>query len=112
MLVTIVGGAGAMGRWFARFFKHTGHEVRIVDRSERTPEIAKSLGVDFIKEDVLALRSASTSVSASASVASAKNKISEITDTDVLLVSVPIEITCEVIETLGVEMKKALCSWI
>ena len=106
MLVTIVGGAGAMGRWFARFFKHTGHEVRIVDRSERTPEIARSLGVDFIKEDVLALRSASTSASASASVASAKNKISEITDTDVLLVSVPIEITCEVIETLGVEMKK------
>ena len=92
MLVTIIGGAGAMGGWFAKFFKQNGADVRIVDRSAKTPEIASSLGVDFMHVDILSQHCPS-------------DITEDITDTDVLIISVPIDITCNVIEAVGNRMK-------
>jgi len=44
--VAIIGGAGKMGRWFARFLLSEGHEVAISGRSEaRLREAKEQLGV-------------------------------------------------------------------
>ena len=53
MKVTIIGGAGGMGRWFAKFFKKSGIDVTIVDKSARTGEIAAEMGVRHTKIDIL-----------------------------------------------------------
>lgn len=92
MKVTIIGGAGGMGKWFAGFFKENGVEVRIVDKSDGTETIAKELGVQFLNTDVLKLAEGA--------------RRDEVVDTDVLLVSVPIDITGRVIERVGPEMRK------
>ena len=81
-----------MGGWFAKFFKQNGADVRIVDRSAKTPEIASSLGVDFMHVDILSQHCPS-------------DITEDITDTDVLIISVPIDITCNVIEAVGNRMK-------
>jgi prephenate dehydrogenase len=89
MRITIIGGAGGMGKWFAGFFKENGVEVRIVDKSAEIEGIAKALGVRFLNTDVLN-----------------EGMINEeIVDTDVLLISVPIDITEHVIERVGPEMR-------
>ena len=41
MNVMMIGGAGGMGKWFARFFKENGVDVQIVDKSDKTEAIAK-----------------------------------------------------------------------
>ncbi|RCV64768.1 prephenate dehydrogenase [Methanophagales archaeon] len=85
MQLTIIGGAGAMGRWFAAFFNVNGAEVRIVDTSANTGEIALRLGVQFSNTDVLK-----------------EGELNEeILDADVVLISVPIDITARVIERVG-----------
>ena len=86
MKVTIIGGAGGMGRWFAVFFKENGIEVLIVDKDEHTEKIAKQIGVQFLNTDIL--------------------NEEEIVDTDVLLISVPIDITERVIERVAPKMRK------
>ena len=86
MKVTIIGGAGGMGRWFAVFFKENGIEVLIVDKDEHTEKIAKQIGVQFLNTDIL--------------------NEEEIPDTDVLLISVPIDITERVIERVAPKMRK------
>lgn len=92
MKVTIIGGAGGMGKWFAEFFKENGVEVRIVDKSDGTETVAKELGVQFLNTDVLKLAEGA--------------RRDEVVDTDVLLVSVPIDITGCVIERVGPEMRE------
>jgi prephenate dehydrogenase len=92
MKVTIIGGAGGMGRWFAGFFRENGVEVRIVDKSEHTEEIATQIGVQFLNTDILKL------------IEGEVERKDEIVDTDVLLISVPIDITGRVIERLGLKM--------
>ncbi len=94
MKVTIIGGAGGMGRWFAGFFKENGVEVRIVDKSPKTKEIAKEMNVQSINADILKVTESEAEVK------------EEIVDTDVLLVSVPINIAGRVIECVGPEMHK------
>ncbi len=90
MRVTIIGGAGGMGRWFAAFFKHNGADVRIVDKSAKTEAIAEELGVQFLNTDI-------------SNAGVIKN---EIVDTDVLLLAVPIDLTGTVIERVGPEMRE------
>ena len=77
-----------MGRWFAAFFKDNGAEVRIVDKNAKTEAIAEELGVQFLNTDIstMAIKE-------------------EIVDTDVLLLSVPIDLTGSVIECVGPEMR-------
>lgn len=64
-IIGIIGGNGAMGRWFTRFFKERGHEVLIHDR-----------------DTSLTLAEVSRRAS-------------------VVVVSVPIDVTCEVIRQAG-----------
>lgn len=77
-----------MGRWFATFFKDNGAEVRIVDKNEKTEAISEELGVQFLNTDIstMAIKE-------------------EIVDTDVLLLAVPIDLTGDVIERVGPEMR-------
>lgn len=87
MRVTILGGAGAMGAWFAQFFSEHDISVRIVDVSDQTAAVAEHLGVDYAMTDVLTVdREALRAEFAAA---------------DVVLVSVPIELTARVIERIG-----------
>jgi len=73
--VTILGGTGRMGRWFARFFQAKGYEVCIASRSsERAAKAAEELGVT-----------------------SAKSHDEAVKDADVVVVSTPIEVTAETI---------------
>jgi prephenate dehydrogenase len=89
MRITIIGGAGGMGKWFAGFFKESGDEVQIVDKSAETEEIAKELGVRFLITDLLN-----------------EDRVNEeIVDTEVVLISVPIDITERVIERVGPAMR-------
>ncbi len=83
-----------MGRWFAGFFKENGVEVRIVDKSPKTKEIAKEMNVQSLNADILKVTESEAEVK------------EDIVDTDVLLVSVPIDITGRVIECVGPEMHK------
>ncbi|MFV9677524.1 MAG: hypothetical protein ACNYVW_07730, partial [Methanosarcinales archaeon] len=52
MRVTILGGAGGMGQWFAAFFRDNGAEVKIVDKSAKTEAIAEEIGVQFLNTDI------------------------------------------------------------
>ena len=94
MKVTIIGGAGGMGKWFAGFFKENGVEVRIVDKSDKTGETAKEMDVEFLNTDILKATEGEV------------ERKEDIADTDVLLVSVPIDITGRVIERVGPQMRK------
>ncbi len=94
MRVTIIGGAGGMGRWFANFFRDSGADVLIVDKSVQTGKIAAEIGVKHLELDILR---------------SNQNRNLEmemVVDTDVLLLSVPIDITGRVIERVGPGMRQ------
>ena len=93
--MTIIGGAGGMGRWFSNFFKSNDVDVMIVDKSEKTEEIAKGLNVQFLKFDVLKEEEEEGKVGEGKE---------EIVDTDVMVISVPIDITASVIEQVGPKM--------
>ena len=87
MRVTILGGAGGMGAWFARFFKANKYDVHIVDSSANTARVAAELGVDFTRLDLLTADSAQL--------------IAALRDAEIVLVSVPIDSTGRVIERVG-----------
>ncbi|HUV80541.1 MAG TPA: prephenate dehydrogenase/arogenate dehydrogenase family protein [Candidatus Bathyarchaeia archaeon] len=87
MRITILGGAGGMGEWFARFFKENTCDVQIVDVSDKTAAVAKELGVQFSTADILKIESEALKKA--------------FVDTDVVLVSVPIAVTERVIERVG-----------
>lgn len=91
MRIAIFGGAGGMGEWFARFFKENGFDVRIVDIADKTEAVARRLGVEFLVTDVLkldpvAIRDALGGV-------------------EIVLLSVPIAVTGQVIERVGPELR-------
>jgi prephenate dehydrogenase len=87
MRITILGGAGGMGAWFARFFIDNNVDVRIVGRSDKTELVANKLGVAFSTLDLL-----------TTDLGTLKE---EFADSDIVLVSVPIAITERVIERVG-----------
>ena len=60
--VAIIGGAGRMGVWFAKYFVKRGYEVIISDvRMNEAEAIAKSLGVKLAKNNLEAVRIADLS---------------------------------------------------
>lgn len=78
MNVVVIGGAGRMGAWFARYFAQKGHVVNIFDvRRKRAEEIAHQLGVQTANDSFHALKNA-----------------------DFVLVSVPIDVTPGVLREL------------
>ncbi|MDI6888670.1 MAG: prephenate dehydrogenase [Methanocellales archaeon] len=76
----IVGGAGEMGQWFARFLKGQGMDIAIADIDPHTSEIANELGV---------------------ALGDAQNA----GDFDIVLISVPIDVTEEVISRIAPKMR-------
>ncbi len=91
MRVTILGGAGGMGQWFAVFFRDNGAEVKIVDKSAKTEAIAEEIGVQFLNTDISGRQD--------------ESQTERIVDTDVLLLAVPIDLTGAVIERVGPKMR-------
>lgn len=77
--VAIIGGSGEFGRIFARMFKEDGHDVVITGRDRSKGErVAEELGVEFTNDNSLAAKSA-----------------------DIVIISVYIESTIEVIEEVA-----------
>jgi prephenate dehydrogenase len=87
MRVTILGGAGGMGAWFARFFRANDCDVHIVDSSADTERMAEDLGVEFTRLDLLT--------------ADSERLKAALRDAEIVLVSVPIDSTGRVIERVG-----------
>lgn len=81
MKILIIGGTGETGRWFAKFYKNHGFEVVVWGINKRK-DIAQELGVKF-----------------------ADNLEEEIKTSDVVMISVPIEITEKTIKEIAPKMK-------
>lgn len=90
MRIAILGGAGGMGEWFARFFKDNDFDVRIVDITDKTGVVAKRVGVSFVIADVLRMKPGAIREA--------------FEDIDIVLLSVPIAVTGRVIEQVGPEL--------
>jgi prephenate dehydrogenase len=82
MKILIIGGTGETGQWFASFYKSHGWDVYVWGANARV-DIAKKLGVHFADD---------------------LNK--EISQSDVVMISVPIDITEQVIARTAPGMKK------
>ncbi len=76
----IIGGAGEMGRWLARFLKRQDLDVAIADIDPHTPEIADELGVSV-------------------------GDVRDVGNFDIVLVSVPIDETEDVISRIAPKMR-------
>jgi prephenate dehydrogenase len=77
----IVGGTGGTGSWFARYFKDHGFLVSVWGPSGRV-DVAERLGVRF-----------------------ASDLMAEVSESDIVLLSVPIMETAKVVEELAPRMK-------
>ncbi len=79
MKIAIIGGSGEFGRIFARLFKEEGHDVAITGRdAARGEKVARELGVEFTTDNVKAAE-----------------------ESDVVIISVYIENTVEVIKQVA-----------
>jgi prephenate dehydrogenase len=81
MRLLILGGTGETGSWFARYFKDKGFDVAVWGPSGKTG-VAASLGVRY-----------------------ATDMIKEVEQSDIVLLSVPIEKTVEVIRKVAPRMR-------
>jgi prephenate dehydrogenase len=79
--VLIIGGTGEMGQWFTRFFKNNSYEVTVWGSGGKV-EIARKMGVDFAPDLDMA-----------------------ISESDIIIVTVPINITEQVIRETAPKMK-------
>jgi len=84
LFVAIIGGAGKMGSWFARYFIEHGHDLTIFDiNMDKANLIAESLGIKACKSSAEAAK-----------------------DADLLLVATPIEVTPKVISEVALALKE------
>jgi prephenate dehydrogenase len=79
--VLIIGGTGEMGQWFTHFFKNNGYEVTVWGSGGKV-EIARKMGVDFAPDLDMA-----------------------ISESNIVIVTVPIDITEQVIRETAPKMK-------
>ncbi len=80
--VLIIGGAGNMGQWFARSLKRQNYAISIADTDPHAQEVARELGTGFV-EDVT----------------------KKVVNFDIVLISVPINVTEEVIGKVAPHMR-------
>ncbi|MDD3421503.1 MAG: prephenate dehydrogenase [Methanocellales archaeon] len=80
--VLIIGGAGDMGQWFARALKRRDYAVSIADIDPQAQEVARELGIGFVEDVTKA-----------------------VVDFDIVLISVPINVTEEVIGKVAPHMR-------
>ncbi|MEM1581257.1 MAG: prephenate dehydrogenase/arogenate dehydrogenase family protein [Candidatus Bathyarchaeia archaeon] len=84
MLVAIIGGAGKMGMWFAKYFLRRGMNVIISDvKADRAKYAAEHLGVKLAEDNIEAARIA-----------------------DLLLISTPISVTPKVLVEILPELEE------
>jgi len=84
LMVAVIGGAGRMGSWFAKYFLGRGYEVIISDINvEKAKDVAKSLNLGLAKNNIEAARIA-----------------------DLILVSTPIHVTPAVLSEIMPELRK------
>jgi prephenate dehydrogenase len=83
MRVSIVGGAGKMGRWFVSYFLNRGHQVILSDtRFNEAKIVAKLSGAEL-----------------------AKNNIEAVKKAELTVVSTPIEVTPKVLKQISKELE-------
>ncbi|MDD2665516.1 MAG: prephenate dehydrogenase [Methanocellales archaeon] len=80
----IIGGAGNMGQWFARTLKRQDYAVSIADIDPQAQEVASELGIGFVKDEDVP---------------------KAVVDFDIVLISVPINVTEEVISKVAPHMR-------
>ena len=80
MKILIIGGTGELGQWFTRFFSRLGHEVAVRGRSGRV-DIAQRLGARYAHDLDRAIR-----------------------ESDIVVISVPIDATEATIEEIAPKM--------
>lgn len=86
MRIGIIGGAGRMGEWFARYFLKQGHEVIISDvRSDKAKIVANSLGVALVSNNIEAARIS-----------------------DLLFISTPIDVVPKVLSEISPELRDSM----
>ncbi len=84
MRVTIIGGAGRMGRWLTQYFSSRGYEVTVSDlKLEKAKALAEATGVKL-----------------------AKNNVEAVKDADLIVVSTPIQATPKVINEIKSHIRK------
>jgi len=82
--ITVIGGAGRMGKWITCHFVSQGHDVTISDvKLDEAVSFAKSVGTRFVKENTEAVRNA-----------------------DLTLVSTPIPVIPHVLREVSSQLKK------
>ena len=84
MKIAVIGGTRGLGRWIAAFLSDKGLNVVITGRNRVTGEsVSKKLGVEYTPDNLKAASSA-----------------------DIVIVSLPIDVTPDIIRKIGPEMKK------
>ena len=82
MNILIIGGTGELGQWFTRFFQRLNHEVTVWGKSGRI-EIAEELGAAY-----------------------ARDLDAAISRSDIVVISVPIDVTEDTIRTVAPKMNR------
>jgi prephenate dehydrogenase len=83
--VTVIGGAGRMGRWLVNYFIERGHQVTISDtRYEEAKAVAQSAGAKI-----------------------ARNNIEAVKDAEITVLSTPIEVTPNVLMEISSKIQKS-----
>jgi len=82
MKILIIGGTGELGQWFTRFFRRRGGEVTIWGKSGRI-EVAEELGVVYAHDLGAAIR-----------------------ESDIVIISVLIDVTEEMIKEVAPKMSR------
>jgi prephenate dehydrogenase len=83
MKIAVIGGTRGLGRWIAEFLSNKGFEVLITGRNEITGKsVSKKLKVGFTQDNVMAASKA-----------------------DVVIISLPIDVTPRIIEEIAPKMK-------
>ncbi len=84
MKIAVIGGTRGLGRWIATFLSEKGLNVVVTGRNRVTGEsVSKKLGIEYTPDNINAASTA-----------------------DIVIVSVPIDVTPVIIREIGPEMKK------
>ncbi len=84
MKIAVIGGTRGLGEWIAKFLKSKGFNVTITGRDKITGErVSKKLGVDYTSSNIIAASQA-----------------------DIVIVSVPIDVTSSAVKEVAPVLKK------